>query len=66
MKTVIVFDHDDGTLQIQPLPPGSFYLLTEAPLTLDQRTDSADGSITLKLKAVIVPPSLEGQEFLQE
>jgi hypothetical protein len=62
-KSVVVFDHSDGKMEVIPLEPGGFLVMCEDPMRLDSRTDRADGSVTLVLKKVIVPPSIEGIEM---
>ena len=65
-KSVIIFDHDNGKLDMVPIEPGGFLTICEPPMYLASRMDSTeDGTITLVLKIKVLPPSEEGQDFLE-
>ena len=62
-KSVIVFDHENGKMDVIPIEAGGFLVICEDPMHLDSRTDRADGSVTLVMKKLVVPPSAEGLEM---
>lgn len=64
-KVIVVFDQDDGNVEVLPLGPGGFVCLVEKPLKLLTKSENhEERTITLVLKHDPVPASPEGAEFL--
>jgi hypothetical protein len=63
-KSIVVFDHETGQLDVIPLAPGGYVTFCEPPMHFQGKTETADGLVTIVLKRQIVPDSPEGAEFL--
>ena len=65
-KIVVVFDQEDGQVEMLPLGAGGFICLVEKPMKLLSRSENhEERTITLVLKHDPLPVSQEGAQFLE-